>query len=128
MALMRKRTFLGVVLVAMSVGCTAPDRWVHEGDSGYYYNYVKVPAMPQIDSLVAGDRKISVHFTGSADRFISICAFPSGGGARNGYTSKSPATVDSLLNGVEYACNVTAFNGSRPSPSSPYLRATPKAP
>jgi hypothetical protein len=84
--------------------------------------------MPQIDSLVAGDRKIAIHFTGSADYFISICSRVSGGGARNGNTFKSPATVDSLVNGVEYGCNVTAFNGSRPSPSSPYLRATPKAP
>jgi hypothetical protein len=128
MALMRKRTFLGLVLAAMSGGCTAPDRWAHEGDSGYAWNYVQAPAMPQIDSLVAGDRKIAVHFTGSASHFIAICSVASANTGRNGNTFKSPATVDSLLNGVEHKCNVTAFNGSRPSPTSPYLMATPKAP
>jgi hypothetical protein len=112
-------------------GCNAPtDHWVHEGDSGYYYNYVQVPSAPQMDSLVPGDRRIAVHFTGSnARNYIAVCT-PGTNYAlsRNGYTSRSPALVDSLQNDLEYDCSVTAFNDSRPSKSSGHLKATPKAP
>jgi hypothetical protein len=112
-----------LLLLGLAGACTAPEHSVHEGDSGYYYNYVPVPSAPTLDSLVPGDRKIVVHFTPSAAQYyIATCS-----GGKNGNTFKSPATVDSLQNGVEYSCSVTAFNSSRPSKPSAELKATPRA-
>ena len=99
-------------------------------DSAYAYGYVYPPAAPTLDSLVAGDGTITAHFTSAGgEYFRPVCNVAATGAyGRTGFTYKSPGVLDSLQNGVEYSCNVTAFNGSRPSKSSASLKATPKAP
>jgi hypothetical protein len=110
-------------------GCGSPtDRWVHEGDSGYYYNYEPAPTAPQMDSLVAGDARIVVYFTTSFSSSAAVCSPVSAGGYGNTVTARSPVTVDKLTNGVEYRCTAYAFNTGRASPASASLNATPKAP
>ena len=124
---MRLRSLAALALVG---GCSTYDGLPHAGDSNYVYNYVYPPPAPQLDSLVAGDRKITVYFTpGGGSNFAAVCTIVSNGTYGNtGNAQKSPAPVENLQNNVEYRCNVTAFNGGRPSPSSSYLNATPKAP
>jgi hypothetical protein len=119
-----------LVGIALTLACSSVEVNPHQGDSDYYYNYVYAPPRPQMDSLVAGDRKILVYFTpGGGDRFYATCSVVATGGyGRTGTSAKSPTPVDSLQNGVEYRCGVTAFNSSRPSPTSAYLTATPKSP
>src|SRR4051812_22557374 len=96
-------------------GCGSPtDRWVHEGDSGYYYNYQPAPTAPQMDSLVAGDSRIVVYFTvSSTNTSAAVCSVAATGASGNTAQGRSPVTVDNLVNGVEYRCAAYAFNSNR---------------
>jgi hypothetical protein len=117
---------LGFVIGVAS--CEAVDSPPHGIDQ---FSVVPTPLSPKNDSLVAGDRKITVYFTPSeAMSFAAICRVGSAEGAygNTGNATKSPVVVENLTNGTEYACGVWAFNYSKYSPPSNFLNGTPKAP
>lgn len=128
---MRKDIFALALAGALASGCTTTDPAGGPGRTDPdYLNPGPVPGKPQMDSLVAGDQKILVYFTGGGDHFRSVCNVASTGAyANTGYTSRSPDTVNGLQNGVEYSCRVWGFSPSeKVGPGSDPLRATPRAP
>ena len=122
------------VIVLMLAGVIACDPTDSGGGPGRtnpdYMTPGPIPGKPQIDSLVPGDQKILVYFTGSADYFRSVCTIASSGAhGGTGGTSRSPDAVSGLVNGVEYSCRVWGFSpSSKPGPGSDSLKGTPKAP
>src|SRR5688500_2458975 len=77
------------------------------------------PGTPRLDSITAGDRQVTVSFTPSGGtNFASVCRLADGTYAATGSASSSPVVVKGLDNGVEYSCDVTAFNGDKYSTPS----------
>jgi hypothetical protein len=116
------------LVIGLAAACEAPDSPPHHIDQSWG---ALTPSAPKNDSVVAGDREITVHFTPTdGSLFAASCRVgsESGPAASGQNATKSPAVVPNLTNGTEYACAVWAFNYSKVSPPSNFLKATLKAP
>jgi len=91
---------------------------------------VVAPGAPTIGTLEPGDRTLTVNFTpptanGGAPVGSYTATCTAGGDSRTGTGAGSPIAVTGLVNGIAYACSVTATNTAGSSPPSASVSGTP---
>jgi hypothetical protein len=92
---------------------------------------VSPPGAPVVTNVVPADGSLALYFTPPANDggaaitgYTASCTPTGGGGAITAQGSHSPIVVSGLVNGVTYACTVTASNTAGPGPASAPASAT----
>ena len=90
------------------------------------------PGAPAIGNAVAGDAQVFVFFTASPSTgssaiisYAATCSPIAGTGSVSGNGATAPIAVSGLINGITYACTVTASNAVGSSTPSALVNVTP---
>jgi len=101
--------------------------WVVVGSNLVKYSSASTPAAPTLNSVTAGDRRITVAFTAGADNGAAITDYEyslNGGAYISAGTTTSPLTISALSGRTLYSVTLKARNSVGLSVASSSLSAT----
>lgn len=101
--------------------------WVVVGSTLIKYSSASAPAAPTLNSVSAGDRRVTLSFTAGAENGASITDYEyslNGGSYISAGTTTSPFTITGLNGRSNYSVTLKARNSSGLSTASSSLSAT----